>query len=143
MCDIAIKAASSLPKTIMPLSVWLLVRQSGKEFWRSDVKIGQCSSGYGKLDRATKLADVEIDLSRPDQEVNMFGHDHISPDMKRLFLPGAIDRFNQPGSAAILAKKLLPLEAGERESVRLTWIVELLGSFPMAHKTTALRKNTD
>jgi hypothetical protein len=107
-------AASALPESVVNLTVRLAILHSIKKMASMTPYEDHGSLYDGQLDGAQDVADVVVRLSRPEQQMDMLGHDHVGPDME--CIPGTcpIDSLGEPQPTAILAQKRLA--AGSRRT---------------------------
>ena len=81
--EIAVKAATGLPETknithFTFVKYLILFKFSGRVF-KYIIPVLLCHAAFGVIEHAP---DIVSALMRPDQQVNMIGHQNISPEFK-------------------------------------------------------------
>jgi hypothetical protein len=63
--------------------------------------------------------------------VSVLWHHDVSPKIKRVYLPGLVDRFHEPHSAAIFGQKRTPAKARERQRMGVPRFIESSTRLPV------------
>ncbi len=95
---IAIVTSSALPKSIMRFAVWLTIFHVFKKIGSLVPHKSQSSVGHRFLDGLKNLAYVVLRLCWPDQQMGVFGHNDIGPNMKGQLFFGSVDCTMPPGA---------------------------------------------
>jgi hypothetical protein len=127
--DIAVVTPAPLPKAIVHVSVRLPILHTDKKGRSLPTDKQQGALRHRLLDRVENVADVIVQLGRPDQEMSVLRHDDVRPDMETKFAARTIHRLDQPCATSILAQERLPLKAGKRESMGVARVVVPFAGF--------------
>ncbi len=122
--QITITTAAALPEAVMDFAVGLPV---GKLIEKTRCFLFQVCDGTTKdrlLHRLEKVADVVMRHGWPDEDMNVFGHDDVSPQMILVMTPSLINGLDEPLTAAVLAEKCSTMKAGKGQRMGMNDVVE-------------------
>jgi len=127
--EVAIVSASPLPKSIVDISIRLLVSHLLQKCWCMFAHPEQCSFGNRLFHRVQEFADVVGCQRRVDENMGMFRHDDVSPEVICVQLSGTIQSIEHPVTTTILAQKRSSLKTRKGEGMSMARFVVSLTAF--------------
>src|SRR5262249_24870469 len=119
----AIVAAAGLPEE--PLSaIAALASQFLQPRRRRLREVADGLDADGPLDRLQNAPHVMLFARRIDNQVNVVGHEYVSPDQQFLASASNVDRFGQPLATAVGFEERIALVGGKGQLVRVTENIE-------------------
>src|SRR5262245_16226666 len=123
----------------MDVAVGLAVAHMRQERRRMTLHPNQCPLGDRLLDGIENVANFILWLGGPDQQMSMFRHNHVGPNVEWVGLTSPVDGINEPLPASIPAQKRQTLIARECQRVRITDSVVPFAGFSVAHDNSSGR----
>ena len=90
---VAIVATAPLPEAIVRLSIRLAILHPAQECWRVTPNMQKRSLGHGLLDRIQNVTDVIFQLGWPNEQVSVFRHDDVRPNLEVVLQASALNSF--------------------------------------------------
>jgi hypothetical protein len=87
----------------------------------------------GLLDRVQNVAVVVIEFGRPNEQMGMFGHDDVYPNVEAVFGASPVNRFDQPLSTSIFAQERLSTKTRKGEGMGFAGIVVSFARLSVVH----------
>ena len=120
--DISILPRPGLPE-MMVYAVSISHRQPLKKSRRLRCQPHDRLLAYRPFQIGQNRSHSILGPSRPDEHMDMFGHDDPSPEVERMFLSGSFNRLDQPVSAAVLAEQGHTLVTRERQEMSIARLI--------------------
>ncbi len=127
--EISIKAAPALPEPVSHSPVGLPIFHLPKERRGLGAHMDQGSLGYRLLERGEYSADRILYPSRPKQQMHMFRHEHISPQIETMRYSTLLNRVDHPTASELLGEKRTSLKTRKSDEMRMPWCVAPPASF--------------
>jgi hypothetical protein len=112
--QIAIVAPAPLPEAKARPTTWLSVFHALEKIRCFAADKGHRTLGDRLFDRVENFADVINRMRRPEQDMGMFGHDTVRPQVEAVLVSGMNQRVNQPEATLILAEEWLAVKTSKR-----------------------------
>jgi hypothetical protein len=87
------------------------------------------SDGDGPLDGREIPRNRRLDLQRPGEQVNVFGHEHEGNEVKSKLLGSAVDAFSEIAAPLVVREQGSAFEGRERELMKIARFVDVLHQF--------------
>ena len=111
--DVAVVTAAALPEAIMDLSIGLLIAQLFEKVGSLAAQKSQRLALHRDLEGRADEADFVNRFLWPNKDVDVLGHDDVSPQGEVAPAAGLVERCDKPVPAPVLAQQGKPPEAGE------------------------------
>jgi hypothetical protein len=111
--DVPIVPATPLPETIVHLPVGLPIFHPHQELGSYTPNVNQGPLCDRLFDGIQHGADVVFWLGRPDEQVSVFGHDDVGPDVEAELSSSTIDGLYEPLPTSVFCQERVSMKTGE------------------------------
>jgi hypothetical protein len=128
--NVAIITAAALPEAYVLVAIGLDIQHLREEIRGILQDKSACFACDGNLDFDKDIGDIINRLGRPNEQMNMLGHENVGEQAEGVNGLGAGDGVDEPLAWAIFAEKRLAVETRKGEVMGVAGRVDAAASFP-------------
>jgi len=114
--QVPVVSPAALPEPVRARAARASVFHPRKEVRAISPNPQQAAVRHRKLDRLQQRADQSPFL-RPEDQVDVFGHEHVRPEVERVLVLGIKQRLCKPAAGAVGTEERLSVKAGESQAM--------------------------
>jgi hypothetical protein len=114
--QVSVVSPAALPEPVSARTPGASVLHPRKEVGAMPVDPQQAAVRHRKLDRLQEWANQSPFL-RPEDQVDVFGHEDVRPEVERVLVLGIKQRLCKPAAGAVGTEERLSVKAGESQAM--------------------------
>src|SRR5262245_44065427 len=120
---ISIVTAAALPETIVDFAAGLRVLQFLQVRWRALLEELQGLLRHRQLQGGANLANLVLRFARPEEHMDVFGHDHVGPEVEVEFAACSAHGVDEPLARAVFGEESQTVKAREGQLMGMARLV--------------------